>query len=205
MHLPVLETARLTIRPFTPKDLDAAHHLFVNVGWANADESLEEQLALRRDYLEWNALNHLMLARLMQPPFGDRAVVWKEKGHENGRQRDGRLVGAVGVVPAWGPFEQLPAFGGVTHGLNTPEMGLMWAVHPAYQQQGIATEAAHALIQFLFRELRLKRVVALTGYDNLPSQRVMQKLGMTLERNPQKEPPWFQVIGILENPLVFPL
>ncbi len=198
MHLPVLETARLTIRPFTPKDLNAAHHLFINVGWANADESLEEQLALRRDYLEWSALNHLMLARLMQPPYGDRAVVWKGKGHGNGRQSNA-LIGTVGVVPAWGPFEQLPTFGGMAHGLNSPEMGLMWAVDPAYQQQGIATEAAQALIQFLFRELRLRRVVALTDYDNLPSQRVMQKLGMILERNPQKEPPWFQVVGILYN------
>lgn len=191
MRLPVLETERLTIRPFSPNDLDAAHQLFVNVGWANPNDSLKEQLDLRQDYLEWSALNHLMLARLLQPPYGDRAVVWKENG---------RLVGIVGVVPAWGPFEQLPCFGGVPNGLNSPEMGLMWATDPAHQGKGVATEAAQILIRFLFQELRLKRVVALTGHDNLASQAVMRKLGMHLERNPYPEPPWFQVIGILANP-----
>ena len=191
MYLPPLETDRLTIRPFTPQDLQAAHQLFASVGWADANESLKEQLALRRDYLEWSALNHLMLARLMQPPYGDRAVVWKENG---------RLVGIVGVVPAWGPFEQLPCFGGIPNGLNSPEIGLMWATDPAHQQRGIATEAAQALIRFLFQELRVRRLVALTGHDNLASQAVMRKLGMSLERNPYPEPPWFQVIGILANP-----
>jgi len=199
MHLPVLETERLIIRPFTPKDLNAAHQLFANVGWVNADEPLEEQLALRRDYLEWNALNHLMLARLLQPPYGDRAVVWKGNGRQHDRRPIDALIGSVGVVPAWGPFEQLPSFGGVAHGLNTPEMGLMWAIDPAYQKQGIATEAAQTLITYLFRELRVKRIIAMTGYDNLASQRVMVKLGMRLEQNPQPEPPWFQVVGILEN------
>ncbi len=29
---------------------------------------------------------------------------------------------------------------------------------------------------------------------------VMQRLGMTVQRNPDPGPPWFQVVGILENP-----
>ncbi len=193
MVLPPLETARLTIRPFSANDLDAAHRLFVSVGWANPNDSLKEQLDLRKDYLEWSALNHLMLARLMQPPYGDRAVVWKENG---------RLVGIVGVVPAWGPFEQLPCFGGVANGLNSAEIGLMWATDPAYQGQGVATEAAQALVRFLFQELRVRRLVALTGHDNLASQAVMRKLGMTLAQNPSPNPPWFQVVGVLENPAI---
>ncbi len=193
MHIPALETERLKIRPFTSHDLDAAHQLFVSVGWANPTDSLKEQFQLRQDYLEWSALNHLMLARLIQPPYGDRAVVWKENG---------RLVGIVGVVPAWGPFEQLPCFGGIPNGLNSPEIGLMWATDPAHQQRGIATEAAQALIHFLFQELRVRRLVALTGHDNLASQAVMRKLGMTLERNPYTEPSWFQVVGICENPAI---
>jgi hypothetical protein len=28
----------------------------------------------------------------------------------------------------------------------------------------------------------------------------MRRLGMRIDRNPYPDPPWFQVVGILENP-----
>jgi RimJ/RimL family protein N-acetyltransferase len=46
----------------------------------------------------------------------------------------------------------------------------------------------------------LATVIATTRYDNLASQRVMERLGMRVERNPHPEPPWFQVVGTLDNP-----
>ena len=54
----------------------------------------------------------------------------------------------------------------------------------------------------------LKRLVATTEYDNFASQAVMTKLGMRLERNPFPEPPWLQLVGILDKSLdhgIFPL
>jgi [ribosomal protein S5]-alanine N-acetyltransferase len=45
----------------------------------------------------------------------------------------------------------------------------------------------------------LRRVVATTTYDNEASMGVMRKLGMRIERNPFPDPPWLQVVGILEN------
>ena len=47
--------------------------------------------------------------------------------------------------------------------------------------QGIATEAAAALIDHAFAALRLPRVVAVTYPDNLPSRRVLAKLGFAHE------------------------
>jgi hypothetical protein len=32
---------------------------------------------------------------------------------------------------------------------------------------------------------------------------VMRKLGMHLERNPYPEPPWLQVVGVIENDTIF--
>jgi ribosomal-protein-alanine N-acetyltransferase len=46
----------------------------------------------------------------------------------------------------------------------------------------------------------VKRVVATTTYENAASVRVMRKLGMRVERNPFPDPPWLQVVGLLENP-----
>jgi len=45
--------------------------------------------------------------------------------------------------------------------------------------QGIATEAASALVDHAFARLALPRVVAVVYPDNLPSRRVLAKLGFT--------------------------
>ena len=43
--------------------------------------------------------------------------------------------------------------------------------------------------------------IAAATYDNAASMGVMRKLGMRIEKNPLSEPPWLQVVGILENSL----
>jgi GNAT superfamily N-acetyltransferase len=83
--------------------------------------------------------------------------------------------------------------------LTTPEFGLFYAITPTLQGQGYATEAAQALVDYAFQHLRLKRIVATTTYENAASMGVMRKLGMRFERNPYPEPPWLQVVGVLEN------
>ncbi len=55
------------------------------------------------------------------------------------------------------------------------------------------------MIDYAFTELKLRRIVATTTYDNVPSIGVMQKVGMRIEKNPFADPPWLQVVGILEN------
>ena len=56
-----------------------------------------------------------------------------------------------------------------------------WSLHPAYRGQGLATEAAATLLEFLFRDLGLHRVSARTGIDNEASWRLMERLGMRRE------------------------
>ena len=138
--------------------------------------------------------NYEELARLYQPPYGDRAVALKETG---------RLIGACGFVPCLNAFGQLPSFRAAGQaarpGLASTEFGLFWAIAPAYQRRGYATEAGRALLDYAFARLRLARVVATTSYDNEASIGVMRRLGMRVERNPYPEPPWLQVVGVLAN------
>jgi RimJ/RimL family protein N-acetyltransferase len=188
--MPVLETEHLIIRPFTMADVAAVYQLYLAIGWSDPNASPEQEMEARRDYVQWSALNHVALARLGQPPYGDRAVVSRETD---------QLIGMCGLVPCVDAFGQLPYFGGNQDGLRTAEVGLMWAIAPTSQGRGYATEAAQALIDFAFNGERLKRVVATTTYDNVASQRVMRKLGMLIEHNPLPDPPWLQVVGILEN------
>lgn len=195
LEMPVLETPRLVIRPFVLDDLADAHRLFDReLSPAGLHVEATGTLAARRAWLAWAAQSPRQLALLNQPPYGDRAITLKPGGE---------LVGACGLVPCLAPFEQLPAFRSgqgspANPGRWTPEVGLFYAISPAYRRQGYAGEAARALVDYAFRELHLRRIVATTDYDNPGSIGVMQKLGMRLEKNPLPEPPWLQVVGVLE-------
>lgn len=194
IHMPVLETGRLFIRPFELSDLEAIHRILdlelaeVEMGSEGA-KSFEE----RREWLQWTVLNYEQLAKLYQPPYGDRAVVLKSSG---------LLIGAAGLVPCLSPFGQLSYFKlrtGAGKRLQTAEVGLFYALSTAHQGQGYVTEAVHALVNYAFKELQLGRILATTTYDNQASIAVMRRLGMSIERNLYPDPPWLQVVGILEN------
>lgn len=195
MRMPPLKTERLIIRPFTLHDLDDVHQL-LDVDLASADFGGEGALTRekRQFWLQWTVMNYEALAKLYQPPYGDRAVTLRQTGE---------VIGACGYVPCLAPFGQLPSLRAdskkaVAH-LNATELGLFYAFSPAHQKRGYATEAARALIDYAFGQLNLRRIVATTTYDNAASMGVMRKLGMRIERNPYEEPPWFQVVGILEH------
>ncbi len=188
--MPDLATERLVVRPFAEHDLPEA---LTVLGVVPSDAAGVERT---RRFLRWAELNHVVLADLHQPPYGDRAIVLRETG---------RVVGAVGFVPSLAPFRQLPSFGpdgaASPTRLLTPEIGLYWAVAPAERRRGIATEAATALVRFAFEHLRVLRLVATTEHENHASIGVMRRLGMRIERNPHADPEWLQVVGVLDNPL----
>jgi RimJ/RimL family protein N-acetyltransferase len=190
LTLPRLTTSRLEIRPLTSDDAHSCHQLYTEIGWNDGQGSEADHFEQRRQWVEWSALNHVQLARLLQPPYGERAVIAAAAG----------FVGLVGLVPLLAPFAQLRSLGSDACARFTAEVGLFWAISPGAQRQGYATEAARALIDFALQELHLARIVATTEYDNLASIAVMQRLGMRIERNPHSDPPWFQVVGVLEAP-----
>ncbi len=64
---------------------------------------------------------------------------------------------------------------------NIREWEVGWAVHPDEWGKGYATEAAWHIIDWVFREFNVHRVVADCNSCNVPSMRVMEKLGMKLE------------------------
>ncbi len=180
-------------------DLQAVHRILCEAFGEPERAADPAALAERGSWLEWSMLAHEWLPRMHQPPYGDRAVVLKETGD---------LISVAGYVPLLNLFDQLPALrapdAAAPSGCATPEFGLFWAIDPAHQRRGYATESARALVDHAFTHLRLCRILATTEYDNLASQAVMRKLGMSLESNPQAGPPWLQIVGILDNPAATP-
>jgi RimJ/RimL family protein N-acetyltransferase len=61
----------------------------------------------------------------------------------------------------------------------TSAVEVAWRLHRNYWGCGYATEAARAAIEDGFTRVGLSEIVALTTLSNIPSQRVMERLGMT--------------------------
>lgn len=57
-----------------------------------------------------------------------------------------------------------------------------WVVVPQRQGQGIATEAARAVLQWCFERLAVESIGSLIRPDNLASARVAEKLGARRDR-----------------------
>jgi RimJ/RimL family protein N-acetyltransferase len=182
LRMPDFETERLIVREYTQDDLEGRHRLMV--------EAFGGQLPRKetQSWLDWTVASYRELGRLYQPPYGDRAVVLRETGAS---------IGSVGVVPSVIPWGALY---GDTNSTLSAEIGLFWAILPNHWGKGYASEATQPIIDFLFTQFKAHRIVATTEHDNIASQRVMDKLGMTIKRNPGQQPGWFQVIGVLNAP-----
>lgn len=85
----------------------------------------------------------------------------------------------------WGAFHQNTLVGMI--GLKTisfeshftPAVEVGWRLAKEHWGKGFATEGAKAALDYGFNELKLPEIVSITTTLNLPSQKVMQRLGMT--------------------------
>ena len=183
-RIPTLETERLLIRELTIDDLHDVNRILNEAFGGNTS------LAERERWLQWTVLGYEMFANLEQPHYGERGIELKATGE---------LIGAIGIVPYIDSFGQIAAFNTRPGDLATAEVGLFWALDPAYHRQGYATEAARKLVYYLTRYERLHRIIATTGYGNQASEGVMRKIGMVVEHAEKPQPPDIFVVGVLDN------
>ncbi len=147
---PVLETARLCLRPWVDADVD---------GWAalNADPRVMEFFPATYDRARSEASAAAMREHLERNGYGWWAV---------------EVIGGVsfaGVIALQDvPFEAR----------FTPALEVGWRFAYEHWGHGYATEAARAALEFAFDVLQRDEVVAMTALSNVRSQRVMQRLGM---------------------------
>jgi len=97
-------------------------------------------------------------------------------------ERDGVVVGdmMLSIEDAWAQAEIVDRAVGVQ-----AELG--WVIDPAQAGQGLATEAAGTALRICFEELGLRRVFAQCFAANIPSWRVMEKVGMRREQHTVRE------------------
>ena len=95
------------------------------------------------------------------------------------RYRDGKYYDWAVVLKSSGKMIGTCGFSAIVSEHRSAEVG--YVLNPAYRGQGYAGEALSAVLDFAFRKMALNRVEAKCVEDNVPSERVMQKVGMRFE------------------------
>lgn len=149
---PVLQTARLTLRPMTAGDAEAVRRLAgdpdVAASALNIPHPFDPEMAE-----EW-------IGRQAQAYQDAREVTFAII-----RRADEEFVGAIGLD--------------VRAEHDRAELGY-WIGQP-FWGRGYASEAAYAVVQFAFDDLELNRIYANHFADNPASGRVLEKIGMAKE------------------------
>ncbi|HEY8573940.1 GNAT family N-acetyltransferase [Phenylobacterium sp.] len=146
----MIETDRLILRPPTDADRPAIAAL-------NADPRVGEWLSGPLTPAESDALVDRILAMIAEHGFGFWAVE---------RKADGAVIGLAGLLAMGADLPPGPAL----------EVG--WRFVPESWGHGYATEAARAAVDWGFATQPNDEIVAITAYNNLRSQAVMERIGM---------------------------
>jgi RimJ/RimL family protein N-acetyltransferase len=153
MSVPEIETSRLRLRAFSSGDLDDLDLIFSD---ADVVKYLPGGKTRTRAETQMGLLH--LIAEVKKHDFGLRAVVAKDLG---------KVIGYSGLM-----FLE-----------KTGEIEVAYGLAKSHWGKGLATEAAGASLRYGFEELELERIVAVVDPQNVASQRVLEKLGMTYARN----------------------
>ncbi len=149
----ILETERLVLRHLVPDDLD---NLFVLYRDPDVRRYFPEGTLTyeeTKEELEWFLNGHPS-----HPELGLWATVHKARNE---------FIGRCGLLP-WTLQDR-------------PEVEVAYLLAKPYWGQGLATEAARAIVEYAFGRLGLSRLICMIEAENSASIGVASKIGMSLE------------------------
>jgi ribosomal-protein-alanine N-acetyltransferase len=166
--LTLLETPRLLLRRLLPGDLDDLYTLYRDPEIRRYFPEGTLTCEETREELEWFLNGHPA-----HPGLGLWATVQKETG---------AFIGRCGLLP-W-----------TIDGRD--EVEVAYLLDKTCWGQGLATEAASGIAHYAFEQLGLRRLICLIDRENIASQRVAEKIGMTFEREGQDEKGPYQLYSM---------
>ena len=164
----ILETKRLILRRQVIEDLDDLWALYCNPEITRYIPDAPRSREEAREELEWHKDGHPKNREL-----GLWAAIHKETG---------KFIGRCGLLP-WTIDGQ-------------KEVEVAYTIAQEYWGQGLATEAAQAILNYGFEHLNLSRLICLIDTENIASQRVAEKIGMTFEKEGRDEMGPFLIYSI---------
>ncbi len=150
----VLETPRLILRHFMAHDLEPLFSLYSDPEIRQYFPDGTRTRDQTKEELDWFRHGH--------PDF-PRLGLWATVDRSSGA-----FVGRCGLLP-WRIEGQR-------------EVELAYVIDRSRWGQGLATEASVAIVEHAKSALHLRRLISLIMPGNLASQRVAQKVGMSVER-----------------------
>ena len=150
----ILETERLLFRHQILQDLDDLWALYCNPKITKYIPDAPRSRDEAKEELEWFLYGHPK-----HPELGLWATIHKETG---------KFIGRCGLLPC--TIE------------GQAEVEVAYTLAQDFWGQGLGTEAAKGILQHGFEKLNLNRLICLIDPENIPSQKVAQKIGMALER-----------------------
>jgi RimJ/RimL family protein N-acetyltransferase len=147
-----LETARLILRSFREEDVDAMGELFANP-----------------DFMRFSL--GVFTERQKTVDFIEKVMGWNRAS----------MPSQFAVVPC-GERIVIGCCGFHHHPEVPGEVEIGYRLHPNYWNRGLITEAARAVRDHAFADLKLPRVISLIHPENIPSRRVAEKNGMKVEK-----------------------
>lgn len=164
----ILETKRLVLRHQVIEDLDDLWALYCNPEIIKYIPDAPRSREEAREELEWHMHGHPRF-----PELGLWATIHKETG---------KFIGRCGLLP-WTIDGQ-------------PEVEVAYTIAQEYWGQGLATEAAQAILQYGFEKLNLARLISRIDSENIASQKVAGKIGMSFEKEGRDEVGPFLIYSI---------
>jgi ribosomal-protein-alanine N-acetyltransferase len=150
----IIETNRLILRRLRPADLEALFALYRDPEVRKYFPEGTLTYEETREELAW-----IIDVYYGQYGYGLWATIYKETG---------AFIGRCGLIP-WTIDQRL-------------EVEVAYLLDKAYWGQGLATEAAQAIVQYAFEQLQLSRLICLFDPEHQASRNVAEKMGMTLEK-----------------------
>jgi len=149
-----LETARLVLRPWEDRDRAPLAAIL-------GDPVVRRFYPAPATPMEVDAQIDNAIARTAENGFHFSAAEDKSSG---------ALVGVIGLARISDRIrDAIPSH---------PDVEIGWQFDKAFWGRGLAPEGARAWLDYAWNVLNLPEVVAFTAVPNLPSQRVMEKIGM---------------------------
>ncbi len=177
----IIETKRLILRPSTADEFESNYRILV--------EEIEGAAFTREAYASEFQFDLYLAQQNLGRQFGRPSIVLNDSQ---------RYIGYCSLMPRLCTPEEL-SFSTTAVPmlvrLSSLETEIGWAIAERYRNNGYATEAARALIDYGFHKLHLPRIIAFTNRGNRTSVRVMEKMSMALSYHPQTD----GVVGVLEN------
>jgi RimJ/RimL family protein N-acetyltransferase/GNAT superfamily N-acetyltransferase len=149
MNIPTLTTSRLTLRPFTEADAEPLHRIL------NEDGIL--RYFPRPDPPDMARVERLITGQLRH---------WEEHGLGWWAVE----LRSTGEFAGWNGLQYLP---------DTEEVEVGYLLSRQHWGHGLATEGAQAALGFGIETLRLGGIVGIVHPENIASQRVLAKAGLT--------------------------